>query len=237
MKIKSTRNFSRYIVSAVLFIILIVSSAQSRAQIGLSYFFPEHGTFSIPLAPLSYSQPITFKNFRYIKLIPGGTVYSIRGMSVTGLPANMPNNKPLIGPFYSVLVSFMPAISIPVKMVDLDFCGGYFGCYNISPKVMQGNMDKMLMSYEGWDACTSDIKMKNNISHGFVFGMSVSIWFNHEQQAVSPGLFYYIGGSKLDLKGNYSGGAINQPVQTKEIEFPNSRLNYRGFEVQIAVQI
>jgi hypothetical protein len=210
---------------------------ESHAQVGLCYFFPEHGTFSIPLAPLSYSQPITFKNFRYIKLIASGTVYSIGGMSVKGLPPEMPNTKPLVGPFYSILLSFMPAVSIPIKMVDLDLCGGYFGCYNINPKVMQGNMDKMLMNYEGWDACTSDIDLKNHITHGFVFGMSISIWFNHEKQAISPGLFYYLGGSKLNLNGTYTGGKSGLSVETKSVDFPNSRLNYRGFEVQIALQL
>jgi hypothetical protein len=157
-------------------------------------------------------------------------------MSVTGLPPEYPNNKPLVGPFYSVLVSFMPALSIPIGPVDLDFCGGYFGAYNIVPKVMQGNMDKMFMNYEGWDVCTSDMHFKNRINHGWVFGMSISIWFNDEQ-AISPGLFYYMGGSKMDLSGTYAGGKAGQIIQSKEVDFSASRLNYRGFEVQIALQL
>jgi hypothetical protein len=236
-KLRSDKGLNRPLALLLFAGIFLLQSPHSHGQVGLSYFFPEHGTFSIPLAPLSYSQPITFKGFRYIKLIPTATVYSIGGMSVKGLPPDMPNTKPLIGPFYSVLVSFMPAISIPIDIVDLDFCGGYFGCYNINPKVMQGNMDHMLMKYEGWDACTSDIKLKNNITHGFVFGMSISIWFNHEKQAISPGLFYYMGGSKLDLNGTYTGGASGFQVDTKPFDCPNSRLNYRGFEVQIGLQL
>jgi hypothetical protein len=205
-------------------------------QVGVNYFFPEHGTFSIPLAPLSYSQPITFGDFRYFKLIPGGSVYNIGGMSVTGIPGEYPQNRSLIGPFYSILLSVMPAISIPIGMVDLDFCGGYWGAYNIVPGVKQGNMDKMFMNYEGWDACTSDMSFKNRINHGYVVGMSISIWFN-DDQAVSPGVFYYVGGSKMGLNGTYTGGKLGNPVETKAVDFPNSRLNYRGFEVQIAVQL
>jgi hypothetical protein len=241
MKLLSKKPTLKEKPSVVVLILIVLLTSfgtkESRAQIGLSYFFPENGTFSIPLAPLSYSQPITFRNFRYIKFIASGTVYSIGGMSVKGLPPPVPKDKPLVGPFYSILVSFMPAVSIPIGAVDLDFCGGYFGAYNILPKVMQGNMDDILKRYESWDACTSAIKMKNNINHGWVFGLSVSIWFNKEKNAISPGLFYYMGGSKLDLKGSYSGGNVGLPVQTKEIEFENSRLNYQGFEVQIALQL
>jgi hypothetical protein len=78
--------------------------------------------------------------------------------------------------------------------------------------------------------------LKNNINHGFVFGMSISIWFNDEQ-AISPGLFYYMGGSKLNMNGTYTGGKLGNFVETKSVDFPNSRLNYSGFEVQIAVQL
>ena len=224
------------LIIALILPMTLFSVVKSKAQVGLCYFFPDKGTFSIPLAPLSYSQPITFRGFRYIKLIPGGSVYSIGGMSVKGLPPEYPNSKPLIGPFYSVLLSFMPAISIPVGMFDFDLCGGYFGAYNILPRVMQGNMDQMFMNYEGWDVCTSNMSFKNRINHGWVFGLSISIWFN-DDQAVSPGLFYYIGGSKLGLEGSYAGGKTGQLIETREVSFPNSQLNYRGFEVQIAIQL
>lgn len=217
-------------------LIVLLCSKNSIGQIGVNYFFPQDGTFSIPLAPLSYSQPITFKKCRYFKLIPGGSVYNIGGMSVTGIPGEYPNNKPLIGPFYSVLISVMPALSIPIGAVDLDFCGGYWGAYNFVPKVNQGNMDKMFMNYEGWDACTSDIDFKNTINHGYVVGMSISIWFN-DDQALSPGLFYYVGGSNVGLNGSYTGGKLGAPVETKSVDFSNSRLNYRGFEVQLSLQI
>jgi hypothetical protein len=143
------KNFILKILLCLHLLPFILPLEKSDAQIGLCYFFPDKGSFSIPLAPLSYSQPITFGDFRYIKLIPGGSVYSIGGMSVTGLPPEMPNSKPLVGPFYSILLSGMVAVSIPIGMVDLDFCGGYFGAYNIVPKIMQGNMDRMLMRYEG----------------------------------------------------------------------------------------
>jgi hypothetical protein len=229
---KKTRFFSLILLS----ILLSVFYKESRSQVGLCYFFPEKGTFSIPLAPLSYSQPIVFGGFRYIKLIPGGSVYNIGGMSVKGIPGEFPNHKPLIGPFYSILLSVMPAVSIPIGPIDLDFCGGYFGAYNILPRVMQGNMDEMLRNYEGWDACTSDMHFKNRINHGWVFGLSVSIWFNDEQ-AVAPGLFYYMGGSKLDLAGTYTGGKAGQLLEQKSIDFSASSLNYRGFEVQIAIQL
>ncbi len=231
MKKRILKFFCLIIFSSLLFI-----GNDLRGQIGVNYFFPEHGTFSIPLAPLSYSQPITFGNFRYFKLIPGGSVYNIAGMSVNGIPGEYPQNKPLIGHFYSVLVSLMPAVSIPIGAVDLDFCGGYWGAYNIVPRIIQGNMDAMLMKYEGWDACTSDMHFKNTINHGYVVGMSISIWFN-DDQAISPGLFYYVGGSKLNLNGTYTGAKIGDPVESKTIEFPDSRLNYRGFEVQIALQL
>lgn len=220
----------------ILLLLMLLAGHQSKGQIGVNYFFPEKGTFSFPLAPLSYSQPITFGNFRYFKLIPGGSVYSIGGMSVTGIPAEYPNNKPLVGNFFSVLVSVMPAISIPVGMFDFDLCGGYFGAYNINPRIIQGNMDGMLRNYEQWDACTSDIKFSNHINHGYVFGLSVSIWFN-DDQAISPGVFYYMGGSKLGLNGTYAGGKSGTPVENRTLEFPDSRLNYRGFEVQIAMQL
>jgi len=220
----------------LVFLMMAMAGSKVNGQVGVNYFFPEKGTFSIPLAPLSYSQPIMFGKFRYFKLIPGGSVYSMGGMSVTGLPSDFPNSKPLVGQFYSVLVSVMPALSIPVGMFDLDFCAGYFGAYNIQPKVLQGNMDEMLMAYEGWDACTSEVDFKNRINHGYVFGMSVSIWFN-DKQAVAPGVFYYMGGSKLGMNGSYTGGKLGLPVESKAIDFPESRLNYRGFEVQVAVQL
>jgi hypothetical protein len=229
------RTLRFILISAAIFPLFLVA-VPARAQVGLCYFFPEHGSFSIPLAPLSYSQPITFGRFRYIKLTPGGSLYNIGGMSVKGFPAEYGADRPLIGHFYSLLLSVMPSVSIPIGAVDLDFCGGYWGAYNICPKLIQGNMDKMLMDYEGWDVCTSDLSFKNRINHGYVVGMSLTIWFN-DKQAIAPGLFYYVGGSKLGLNGTYSGAKLGDPVETRTLDMPDSRLNYRGFEVQIALQL
>jgi len=223
------------VVIKKLFITIVVSLLcvlGAKAQVGISYFFPEKGTFSFPVAPFYYSYPI--QPVKYLRLIPTGSIYSIGGMSVRGIPAEFDNSKPLTGPFYAFVLSFMPALSIPIKNVDLDLGAGYFGAYQFFQKINYANMDRMMQKYEGWDACSSDFTFKNNISHGFIFGLTVTIWIN-KNVALSPGLAYYYGGSKLDLKGTYTGGKINDPVVTKYIEFPDSKLNFRGFEAQIGV--
>jgi hypothetical protein len=157
-------------------------------------------------------------------------------MSVKGLPEGYNGNQALIGPFHSLMISFMPALSIPVGAVDLDLQGGYFGCYNLKPKINEGNFDRMLARHDGWDACTSNLSLQNNIAHGFVFGLTFNIWISREQ-AICPGLMYYIGGAPLKINGTYAGGKTGSPVETRAVDFQNSRLNYRGFEVQLGLQL
>ncbi|MEI6764961.1 MAG: hypothetical protein WCM76_04920 [Bacteroidota bacterium] len=221
---------------SIIISILFCCCLPAKAQIGVSYFFPEHGSFSVPVAPFSYTQQITFRRVQWIKLIPGAAIYTIGGMSVKGLPDGYNGNQPLMGPFHSVMLSFMPALSLPLGSVDIDFQGGYFGCYNILPQINEGNFDRMLAKREGWDACTSDFSFKNNIAHGFVFGMTFNIWISRDR-AICPGVMYYMGGSKLDLNGSYTGGKLGDPVVTKTASFSDSKLNYRGFEVQIGLQL
>ncbi|MCK9611501.1 MAG: hypothetical protein PHR81_07490 [Bacteroidales bacterium] len=204
----------------------------AKGQLGVAYFFPEKGAFSFPVAPFYYSYPV--QPVKYLKLIPTGSIYSIGGMSVNGIPPGFDNSKPLMGPFYALALSFMPALSIPVRNVDIDIGAGYFGAYQFFQKINYENLNRMLQKYEGWDACSSDFTYKNNISHGFIFGLTVTIWIN-DNLAISPGLGYYLGGSKLDLKGTYTGGVLQNTVETKYIEFPGTRLNFRGFEVQLGV--
>jgi hypothetical protein len=156
-------------------------------------------------------------------------------MSVRGIPNGYDFSKPLMGPMYSITASLMPAVSIPIGPIDIDICGGYFGSYNISPKIIEGNLDRMLAQSEGWDVCTSNFTFDNNISHGFVYGVIFTIWFN-DKFAIAPGVVYYDGSSPVNLRGDYSGGNIGGINQTKTIEFSDSRLNYRGFEVQIGIQ-
>lgn len=215
--------------------VLLLSINTGKAQIGLSYFFPENGYLTVPVAPLSYSQAITFGDFRWIKLIPTASFYTIGGMSVRGIPIGYDFSKPLMGPMYSITASIMPAFSIPIGPVDIDLCGGYFGSYNIAPKINTGNLDRMLAQSEGWDVCTSNFTFDNNISHGFVYGVIFTIWFN-DNFAIAPGVVYYDGSSPVNLRGDYSGGNIGGVNQTKSIEFSDSRLNYRGFEIQIGIQ-
>lgn len=234
--IKLKVSLKRNIIFVTFALLIFYNCNDSKAQIGLSYFFPDKGYFSIPLAPLSYSQQFRLNKPYFIKLIPTATVYSIGGMSVSGLPEGIPNNKPLMGPFYSVVGSFCPAISIPIGMVDIDFCGGYFGAYNINPGIIQGNLDNMLMNYENWNSCTSQFSFKNNINHGFVYGIAFNIWFN-DDQAITPGIFYYSGGSELNLNGTYCGGKIGGIVENKSASWKDSKLYYKGWEFQITLQL
>lgn len=205
-----------------------------NAQIGFSYFIPEKGSLSIPVAPFSYTY--TWQPLKYFKLLPSAAIFSIGGMSVTGLPAGFDNSKPLMGPFYSISLSLMPQLSIPMGMFELDIGAGYFGSYNLLLKVNNGNMDRMMRMYEQWDVCNTEFTFTNNISHGFIMGGSLTIWLNKKKElGIAPGLVYYMGSSKLKLKGNYSGGIINQIITTKEISFPASKLNYKGYMIQIGV--
>jgi hypothetical protein len=205
------------------------------SQVGLSYFFPEKGYFSVPVAPFSYSQPLQFRNFPWIKFTPSAAIYSIGGMSVRGLPEGMESSKPLIGPFHAVTAGFMPSLSIPAGPLDFDFGMGYFGSYAFNPGVIRGNFDDMIARSQNWDACSSKVEMDKKIAHGFTYGFTLTIWLS-DDQAIAPGIIYYNGSAPLNLRGRSTGGALHQPVESMDWHFPDSKLNFRGWEFLISIQ-
>ena len=82
---------------------LFLSNTVSAQDVGLSfsYFIPKNGYFSVPVTPFSI-RGIGFDLTRFFSIESGFSLYRISGMGVKGLPYE--SKKPLIGPFFSLMV-------------------------------------------------------------------------------------------------------------------------------------
>jgi len=213
---------------------VIVLSNSVKAQIGLTSFIPIGGNMAFPAAPFTYKQDIHIKSFPYIYFQPSVSCYTIGGMLAYGIGDSYDTKKPLIGEFTSFLFSITPAFNFPMfkNVMNIDIFGGYFFSFNIAPQCLYNNFNKMLLKYEGWDACTADVSFSNRIPSGLVVGINLNIRIKKLFE-ISPGLSYYLGSSKLKMNGTYYGGKLNDIVSEKSFDFPDSKLDYQGFAVNI----
>lgn len=213
---------------------LIFTSTASAQDIGLSfsYFIPKNGYFSVPVTPFSI-RGVGFDLNRFFAIESGFTLYRISGMGVKGLPYE--SKKPLIGPFFSLMVPLEAVITFNFDNQAFKIKGGGFLFYNFNTKINEGNLDRELREYLEWEVLNSDFSVKNNLGYGYHFGAEYIIYFS-KKFGISLEAYYLSGSVPLDMKGTYSGVPSNgDNIKTEEIELPNAELDFTGYEFSIGI--
>jgi hypothetical protein len=126
-------------------------------------------------------------------------------------------------------------ISIPLGGPVFKIKGGGFGFYNFASKVNDGNLDRVLLDYTGWQVLNSSYSIKNKFGYGYHFGAEILFYFS-EQFGLSFEAYYLNGASKLDMRGGYKGiPADGDNVTTVDEDFPDAVLDFRGYELSLGV--
>jgi hypothetical protein len=171
----------------------------------------------------------------YFSLKPRISVLSIGGMNIKDLPMGYSSTKPLVGPFHSIVLSLAGIITIPIsKKFDINISGGEFSFYNIDMRLLDGNIDRMIAAADGWDAVSSKMDFKKGIGYGYIYGLSFT-YYKKKNLSIEFGANIYNGLSKLNLRGEYYGGKINNIIEKKNFPDNNSKLNFSGIETVIEV--
>ncbi|NJN28197.1 MAG: hypothetical protein HC819_20620 [Cyclobacteriaceae bacterium] len=216
-------------------IFFFLASAGLKAQdVGLSfsYFIPKNGDFSVPVTPFSI-RGLGFDLNRFLAIESGFTLYRISGMGVKDLPYE--SKKPIIGPFFSLLVPAELVLTLSFGDQAIKLKGGGFAFYNFGTQINEGNMDRELRQYLNWEVLNSDMKVTNNPGFGYHFGGEYLIYFS-KKFGISFEAYYLAGASPLDLKGSYRGVATDGAAITAgEVDFPDAQLDFSGYELSIGV--
>lgn len=221
----------RLLFTFALISVLIASQKGQAQSIGFSYFFPTHGYFSNPIAPVNFNMPLKFG--RFLQISPGISMNNIGGMSMTGLPDELDAKRALIGPFQSLSMSLVPAIVIPTKSVELELMGGVFGFAGFNQKIMHGNFEDMLSEAYNYSSLSSDLNMdKSALGWGYLIGTKFNVRIQNNIWGYIA-VKYYMGSQNLGINGvlNYASGESSSVY--KEVNYPNSELYYHGFEITI----
>ena len=219
----------------VIIISLTFISLSIKAQdfgLSFSYFIPKNGYFSVPVTPFSI-RGVGFDLNRFFAIESGFTLYRISGMGVKGLPYESKN--PLIGPFFSLMVPLEAVITFNFDNQAFKLKGGGFLFYNFDTKINEGNLDRELMEYLGWEVLNSNFSVNNNLGYGYHFGAEYIIYFS-KKFGISFEAYYLSGSSPLDMKGTYKGIPVDGDLIVEEsADFPDAQLDFTGYELSIGI--
>lgn len=218
-------------------IILVASLAFAKplyAQemgVSFSFFFPKNGYFSAPISPFSI-RGIGFNLTNYLAIETGGSLYRMTGMNITD--ENLNSREPLVGPFFNLMVPLELVLQFGTNDFEFRIKGGGFVFYNFGTKLNNGNIDRALIEHLNWTVANNSFEFDNNIGYGYEFGVEYIQYFSR-RFGVSIGANYYIGGSKLNLRGPVTGATTQLGVISTELDFPDARLDYTGLEISVGI--
>ncbi len=200
--------------------------------LSFSYFIPKNGYFSVPVTPFSI-RGVGFDLNRYFAIESGFSLYRISGMGVKGLPYE--SKSPLVGPFFSLMVPLEAVVTFDFGSSAIKLKGGGFLFYNFDTKINEGNLDRELKEYLGWEVLNSDFSVNNNIGYGYHFGAEFIFYFS-KKFGISFEAYYLSGSSPLDMKGTYRGIPVDGDLIVEEsADFRDAQLDFTGYELSIGV--
>ena len=218
-------------------IILVASMAFAKplyAQemgVSFSFFFPKNGYFSAPISPFSI-RGIGFNLTNFLAIETGGSLYRMTGMNITD--ENLNSKEPLVGPFFNLMVPLELVLQFGTNDFEFRVKGGGFVFYNFGTKLNNGNIDRALVEHLNWTVANNRFEFDNNIGYGYEFGVEYIQYFSR-RFGVSLGANYYIGGSKLNLRGPVTGATEQLGIVTEELNFPDAKLDYTGLEISVGI--
>jgi hypothetical protein len=218
-------------------IILVASLAFAKplyAQemgVSFSFFFPKNGYFSAPISPFSI-RGIGFNLTNFLAIETGGSLYRMSGMNITD--ENLKSREPLVGPFFNLMVPLELILQFGTNDFEFRIKGGGFVFYNFGTKLNNGNIDRALIEHLNWTVANNSFEFDNNIGYGYEFGIEYIQYFSR-RFGVSLGANYYIGGSKLNLRGPVTGATEQLGIVTEVLDFPDAKLDYTGLEISVGI--
>jgi len=233
---KLSFSFRKNAGFAALGIIMLFSALNTShgQDLGLSfsYFIPKNGSFSVPVTPFSI-RGVGFDITKNIAIESGFTLYRISGMGVKNLPWQ--SEKPLIGPFFSILVPAELVFTIFFDNQAFKVKGGGFAFYNFGTNINEGNLDRELLEYTGWEVLNSDFQVSNHPGFGYHFGAEYIIYLS-KKFGISLEAYYLAGQTKLDMRGTYKGLPPDAASLTEEtVEYDEAMLDFTGYEFSIGL--
>ena len=217
------------------FLVIFTFSGQTQGQdlgLSFSYFIPKNGYFSVPVTPFSI-RGVGFDITKNIAIESGFTLYRISGMGVKNLPWT--SKRPLIGPFFSILVPAELVLSAYFGDQAFKLKGGGFAFYNFGTEINEGNLDRELLKYTGWEVLNSDFQLSNHPGFGYHFGAEYIIYLS-KKFGISLEAYYMSGECRLDLRGKYTGLPPSATSVTVEsADYKEAMLDFTGYEFSVGV--
>lgn len=201
--------------------------------ISASFFIPKNGYFSIPISPLSI-RGVSLARSGIFSIDIGGSLYRMSGMSITNIPSAIDTRKPMVGPFFNIMIPLEAVINLGSRNSSLLLKGGGFAFYNLGTKLNYGNIDRAMVDYLELEIANSDFSFDNTIGYGYQFGIEFIQYLN-KQFGITLGANYYIGGSKLNLKGTVKGVDTSGLITNSSIDFSDATLDYTGLEISVGL--
>jgi len=141
---------------------------------------------------------------------------------------------PLMGPFFSIMIPLQAVFEVQTNNVVFRVKGGGFGYYNFDTRINYGNMDRALKDYYQWDIANANLKYDNKIGIGYLVGGEIIFYFA-DKFGINFEINYLSGGSNLNIRGSVVGGSLPDILEQENIEFPDARLDFTGWEITIGV--
>ncbi len=225
------------ILLALLLIIMLTQTRQSAAQdvgISFSYFLPKNGYFSTPISPFSI-RGIGFGLGNFVAIQTGFSLYRMSGMNVKDM-GDLNSKDPIVGPNFTLLVPLELVLQYITDNQEFKIKGGGFAFQTFDNRLMNGNIDKAIRSFEGWDVANSDFDFDSSLGLGYFFGAEYVIYVTR-QWGLSFEVNYFIGDADFPLNGSYTGGNSIGPLTTREVNFNDAKLDFTGLEISFGVII
>ena len=224
-------------------IILLSTSFVAGAQdmgVSFSFFFPKNGDFSTPISPFSIrGLGVNLTNF--LGLQTGFSLYRMTGMNITDIP--LESTKPLVGPNFTLLIPAEAVIQLGNESVQFSIKGGGFFFYSFDQKLNYGNIDRAIRTQYNLAVVNSEFGFDNKPGFGYLFGSELIVYLANGYGVSLEGN-YYIGGSNLNLTGNYLGfdstgnaAALdnNGNPTSVALDYSDSKVDFTGLEVSVGI--
>lgn len=213
----------------------LILSKPIKAQevgVGFSALFPNDGEFSVPISPLSIrGLGIGGDNFT---ITTGFTFYRMSGLSAIGFPFDY--NQSIVKPFNSFLVPLEANAILPTGDWSFDVHFGVFWAFNGASGLNKGDFNEALKDHLDLLFLNTTLDHETNTSFGLIYGLDITYYIT-KQIGIKFSGTYLDGGSDLNINGTYQGIDNNGNPENGTIDFNESKLDYRGFEVGVGIVV
>lgn len=220
-----------YMMCFLMFFLFSRESFSQQVGMSFSFFFPKNGYFSTPVSPFSL-RGIGIHPTKFFSIESGFSLYRMSGMNVTELPFE--SKDPLMGPMFSIFVPLEGVLEASAGNLVFRAKGGGFAFYNFDNHVNYGNLDRAMARHYQWEIANANLDYDNKIGFGYMVGAEIIVYFT-KQFGINLEVNYLVGGADLGLHGKVTGGNTIDGIETIEVDYPESRLDFTGWEITIGI--